>query len=511
MPRFIDDFLNKTTMYRLVLYMLVLFFVAALGLSFFGLLPSQPIDIIVSAAIILAASWITNLVFAHVFEAPANVESVYITALILFCIITPPQGSDYSGFLSLALWASAWSMASKYIFAIGKKHLFNPAAFAVALTALTINESASWWIGTKYMLPVVLLGGILVVRKIRRADLVLSFLIAALLAILGFALAKGADPLVALYKTVADSALLFFAFIMLTEPLTTPPTKWLRVAYGALVGLLFAPAIHIGSIYSTPELALVIGNIFSYLVSPKERLILRLKELVKVANNTYDFVFENSRSFSFKPGQYMEWTLEHRDPDSRGNRRYFTIASSPTEPDVRIGVRFYPEPSSFKNRMASLAKGEKLVAAQCAGDFVLPKDKEQRIVFIAGGIGVTPFRSMIKYLLDKNEKRPIIMLYSNKTVDDIAYRDVFDGAEAALGIKTVYAVTDPDDGASQKDWPITRGFIDANMIKREVPDYLLRTFYISGPHSMINAFETVLRQMGVARSQIKTDFFPGFA
>ncbi len=510
MFNFVDDFLNRTTMYRLVLYVLLFFFVVALALSFFKLLPYAPADLLLSAVIITTVSWITNFVFARVFEAPANVESVYITALILFCIITPPQGNDYSQFLSLALWASIWSMASKYIFAIGKKHIFNPVAFAVTLTAFTINESASWWIGTMYMLPFVFIGGVLIVRKIRRVDLIFSFFIVAFVTIISFAFIKGTSPVIALYKTIVNSAFLFFAFVMLTEPLTTPPTKWFRVGYGALVGFLFVPAIHIGSLYSTPELALVIGNIFSYIVSPKEKLILCLKERVKVADNTYDFVFTNNRNFTFRPGQYMEWTLSHRDPDSRGNRRYFTIASSPTEKDVRIGVRFYPEPSSFKNRIAFLEKGDTIVASQCAGDFVLPDKKDQKIAFIAGGIGATPFRSMMKYLLDKNEKRPIIMLYSNKTISDIAYKDIFDSAESILGIKTIYAVTNSDKNEIQSGWPIVYGFIDAEMIKKEVPDYLERTFYISGPRSMVTTFEKILRDMGVTRSKIKTDFFPGF-
>lgn len=509
MLNIVDSFLNKTTMYRLVLYVLSAFFVAALGLSFFQLLPYTPVLLMVSLVVILAASWIADFVFARVFEAPANNESVYITAFILFCIITPLRGGDYGLFLPLALWASVWAVASKYIFAIGKKHLFNPAALAVVITSFAINESASWWIGTMYLLPVVVIGGALVVRKIRRTDLVLGFFGAALVTIIGLALWNGNDPFFALHKTLVDSAFFFFAFIMLTEPLTTPPSKWLRVGYGALVGFLFAPALHIGSIYSTPELALVLGNIFSYAVSPKEKLLLRLKERVKIAADTFEFVFAADPPFSFAPGQYMEWTLSHRDPDSRGNRRYFTLASSPTETDIRIGVKFYPEPSSFKNHLAFLPIGSGIVASQKAGEFIMPKDATQKLVFIAGGIGVTPFRSMIEYLLDTGEKRRAVLFYSNKTAGDIAYKEIFDRAETELGIKTIYAITDPGEVPA---WPsVRRGFIDANMIQAEVPDFKECLFYISGPHGMVLTFENLLKKMGVKSSQIKTDYFPGFA
>ncbi|MBI5005021.1 MAG: RnfABCDGE type electron transport complex subunit D [Candidatus Lloydbacteria bacterium] len=505
----IDTFLNKTTMYRLVLYVLTAFFAVAFALSFFQLLPYTPFELILSLIIIAAVSWVANIIFVRVFEAPANVESVYITAFILFFIITPLRGGDYALFLPLALWASVWAVGSKYIFAIGKKHIFNPAALAVIITSFAINESASWWIGTIYMLPVVAVGGMLVVRKIRRTDLVLSFFTAALVTIVGLALLNGNDPWFALHKTLFDSAFFFFAFIMLTEPLTTPPTKWLRIGYGALVGFLFAPALHIGSLYSTPELALVLGNLFSYAVSPKEKLILILKERVKLAADTLEFIFANNRPVAFSPGQYMEWTLAHRDPDSRGNRRYFTIASSPTESDIRIGVKFYPEPSSFKNHLAFLRVGEKIVASQRAGDFVMPKNKTQKLVFIAGGIGVTPFRSMTEYLLDTQEKRPVTLLYSNKTAGDIAYKDIFDRAEAELGTKIIYAITDLGEVPLWSS--VRRGFVDEKMIQAEVPDYRECLFYISGPHGMVAAFESMLKRMGVKKSQIKTDYFPGFA
>lgn len=510
MLNFIDNFLNRVTMYRLVLYCLVFFLLAAFLLSFFNLLPYTPADLLFSVAIIMVVSWLTNAIFAWVFEAPSNVESVYITALILVFIISPPQSGDYSQFLALALWAAVWAMASKFILAIGKKHIFNPAAFAVALTAFAISQSASWWVGTFYMAPFVAIGGFLVVRKIRRADMVGSFLIIALAVIIGFGLSRGSDSLMSLRRALLDSPILFFAFIMLTEPLTTPPTRMLRMGYGALVGFLFVPTIHIGSIYSTPELALILGNIFSYIASPKEKLILKLKEITKVANDTYDFVFASDRKFAFRPGQYMEWTLAHRGPDSRGNRRYFTIASAPTEEDVRIGVKFYPEPSSFKNKLAYMSPGSTIVASQRAGDFVLPNNNQQKLVFIAGGIGVTPFRSMIQNLLDKNEKRPITLFYSCRTVADIAYKEIFDKAVGELGIKTVYVIAEPEQ-ASNNHSEMRQGLIDKKMIMEEIPDFGERMFYISGPHAMVAAFRRTLRGMGIKRSRIKTDFFPGYA
>jgi ferredoxin-NADP reductase len=168
--------------------------------------------------------------------------------------------------------------------------------------------------------------------------------------------------------------------------------------------------------------------------------------------------------------------------------------------------------------MLEMAPDEEIMAGQLAGDFTLPRDKKKKLVFIAGGIGITPFRSMVKYLSDRGEKRDVTLLYSNRTTTEIAYRGIFDEAAKTIGLETIYAIT----GASEK--PLLRqgperqapanyhiGHIDGALIRHEIPDYRDRIFYISGTHAMVSATETMLYNMGIPRTQIKTDFFPGFA
>ncbi len=496
-------------MYRVVLYYLVLLFVVAVIFGFLGILPYSGISIILSTLFILAICLITNYIFAWAFDAQINLESAYITALILVFLITPLKTLSDVTFLSIAFWGSVWAMASKYIFAIKNKHVFNPAALAVVLTEVVLHQSASWWVGTMSMFPFVLFGGLLVVRKLLRFDFVISFLVVAGI----FSLAphlNSASSLLNLSKNLfIISPLFFMAFVMLTEPLTTPPKRWLRVAYGALVGLLFAPGIHVGSFYFTPELALLSGNLFAYLVSPKQKLILTLQDKQLVGTDTYDFIFKPSEPLIFEPGQYLEWTLGSKGADSRGNRRYFTISSSPTEPEIHMGIKFYPEPSTFKTTLQQMEVGDTIIASQLAGEFVMPVDRSKKLVFIAGGIGVTPFRSMVKYLVDKNEPRTVTLMYSNRTKNDVAYHEIFDEAEKKLGIKTIYALTELKD--IPKNWAGKSGFIDADMIKKEIPDYKDRIFYLSGPHSMVVVFEKILKDLGVSKWNIKKDFFPGFA
>jgi ferredoxin-NADP reductase len=203
------------------------------------------------------------------------------------------------------------------------------------------------------------------------------------------------------------------------------------------------------------------------------------------------------------------WAPDHKHPDSRGNRRYFTIASSPTEQHFRLGVKFYDRSSSFKKRMLSMVPGDLIMAGQLAGDFTMPRDPKKKLAFIAGGIGITPFRSMVKYLSDRDERRDVVLLYSNRAVSEIAYPDVFDEAAQTIGLKTIYAVTGTDETPPEKNG--YKGHIDGALIRREIPDYRDRIFYISGTHAMVSVMETMLSEMGIPRRQIKIDFFPGFA
>ena len=504
MLRVIDQALDRVTMYRLTLYYLLALLGAAFVLALAGVLPIDPLALASSAAMIFGVSLLTSALFARVFGTPANPDSVVITALILVLILNPAKVGDVAEIGAVA-FAAIWAMASKYILSVNRKQLFNPAAFGAVAAALALNQPASWWVaGNLPLLPVVAIGGILIVRKLRRADLIVSYLLATMATqalttpIAGFT--------AGLTQLVVYSPLLFMGFVMLTEPATTPPVRATRIAYGALVGILATPAVHAGPYYLTPELALLIGNLFAFAVSPKARLELTLLRIEQSAASALDFVFGVDRAFAFRPGQYLEFALDVPRSDSRGNRRYFTVASSPTEAALRVGVKFKDASSAFKRAMAAMRPGDKMFAGQLAGDFVLPADPKRKIAFIAGGIGVTPFRSMVQYLLDRGERRPIVLLYGVDRATEVAYRPLWEEASRKLDIRTAYAVAKE---ATPKG--AYAGYVDEAMIRAEVPDFLEREFYISGPRALVVASEKVLTGMGVHRRHIKSDFFPGFA
>ncbi|HXH27308.1 MAG TPA: hypothetical protein VNG90_05425 [Candidatus Acidoferrum sp.] len=503
--RFIDRLLGRVTMYRLLEYYLFGLVGVAMVLAAVGILPFSPIALACSTGFLLLLCIVTNKVFALVFEAPANPPSSWITALILALIITPPPSVQGYVFLSAA---GGLAIASKYILAINKKHIFNPAAVALVLTALGAGDSASWWIGTTWMVPFVVVGGLLLVRKIERGRMAAVFIGAALLATAGLSLASGGNLPATLQTTLLHSPLFFMAFVMLTEPLTSPTSTAWQMGYAALAGVLLPPHIHVAGLYSTPELDLVVANLFAYLVSPKVKLFLRLSETVAWGPNIRDFIYALDKPLQFKPGQYMEFTLPHADADARGVRRYFTIASSPTENNLRIGVKFYQPGSSFKHAMLAMTSQTPFAAGQLGGDFVLPSDPTRKLAFIAGGIGITPFRSMIKHLLDTGSQQPVTLVYAERAVSNLAYTDVFAAAQQWPTMRIVYAIT----GANQ---PVPEGMraskITASLIKHEIPDFSERLFYVSGSPAMIAQTRHILKTLGIHDRCIKVDLFSGYA
>lgn len=494
--------LDRTTTYRVMLYYLLVLFAAALFFGAIGILPYSPIALLWSAAVLTVSARFINTFFAWMFGAVTNVESVYITALILVLIMPPVAFTDVSGSITLAVVA-ALAAASKYIFAIRKKHIFNPVAFAAVLSTFVLDMPATWWVaGNSALLPFVFVGGLIVVYKLRRFDLVLAFGISALTLVA----LTSSNPVAGIQATLLYSVLLFFMFAMLTEPLTTPPTHMLRIVYGILVGVLFIQAPHIGSFYFSPELSLIIGNIFSYSVSSKGRYTLSLIERRPIASGMYEYIFRSNRPLNFLSGQYLEWTLGNVPSDNRGNRRFFTIASAPEGATLALGVRFYDQPSAFKRTLAELPEGGIISAASLAGDFTMPTNKRRKLAFIAGGIGITPFVSMARHCIATGELRDTVLLYSSRKADEVAYQDVFANA-GRIGWRTVYALSDETPlllGAHS-------GFIDAELIKREVPDYNERLFYVSGPPGMVDTMKRILIGLDVSRFSIKTDFFPGLA
>lgn len=504
---FIDPFLNKITMYRLILYYLIGLVAAAIALSFLNLMPYSPWDILIDSLVAVAGCYIFNFIFSKFFRAPTNIESVFITALILVLIIPVKFPANVTFFML----ASFLAMASKYLVTIDKIHIFNPAAASVAAIALLSAEhSATWWIGTANMLPFVLAGGLLLLRKIEREDMVFTFLL-TYLGLVGvsssFHNPNISSVISSFQAAIFRSPLFFFSFIMLTEPITSPSTGTNRSIYASIVAFLYStPQLRLFGFAFTPELSLCIGNVFSYIVNPKYKFFLNLKEKIKISRDTYLFNFGRVSNFNFVPGQYMEWTLPHGGTDNRGNRRYFSIASAPSE-ELMIAVKFYDPSSSYKKALINLDNRKKVIASSLLGDFVLPKNKDIPLAFIAGGVGIAPFRSIIQDIADKKKHVNIILLFANRTKEDIVFEDLLEGARG-FGVNTIYTLTDT--ASIPLVWNGEKGRINPEMIEKIIPDYASRIFYISGPQPMVKSYQTVLRSLEIKEENIIVDYFPGY-
>jgi ferredoxin-NADP reductase/Na+-translocating ferredoxin:NAD+ oxidoreductase RnfD subunit len=488
-------------MYKLVAWALSALAAIAIIFGFTGAVGESGLGLLISVGLFTGAAWLANLLFAKLYGAATNAESALITGLILFFLFSPPDSISQALML---VAVAVIAMASKYLVAYRARHIFNPAAFAAVVAGLIGFQYASWWVATAAMVPFVIVAGLLVLRKTRRTHMFVAFYAVAfgLTVLLGLGDGLPLDSL--LENTFISFPLLFLGAFMLTEPLTTPPTRPLRYVYAVLVGVLVASGLSIGNIFMSPELALVIGNVFAYTTTLRQRVRLRLVRKTAIAPDTYQFSFTPERPFAYQPGQYMEVTLPVPHADVRGNRRTFTIASSPTEQDVQFGIKFAHPGSTFKQQLQALPEGGILHGVQVAGDFLLPRDAKQKLVFIAGGIGVTPFRSQLKWLADTQQTRDIVLLYAVNDPVQVVYQDVFEAAKP-FGLKVVFVLGGDNVPA---DWTGETGFITAEMVQRTVPDYAQRSFYISGPPPMVAANKRMLKGMGVRR--IKTDYFSGY-
>jgi glycine betaine catabolism B len=489
--------LQKTTMYRLMLHIMLVLLLAAVFLSAAGILPYDARSITLQVIFLTGICWGSNAIIARALNIQPNTESSLITGLILTALAGPlALPRDWPVIVVMAISA----IGSKYLLTIKRSHVFNPAAFGAVASALILGYPASWWVGSRMLMPVILLGGVLMMAKMRRWHLVGSFLGVYLgLMVLEALLIQGrslAETVLALRYAATSASLLFFAFVMLIEPLTAPQTTARRTVFGVFTAIALFVLQRLFLVPYSLEAALLAGNIFARFIDPdfRQALVLARKEFLTPALGS--FWFEPTRRFSFAPGQFLEYTVAHSRPDTRGVRRYFTIASSPTEPQILLAARFSRPGSTFKQALKNKRKGDEVVASKVAGDFVLPPDSARKLAFIAGGIGITPFRSMVKYLLDTNQPRDIVLLYGARAEEELIFRDIFEEAQMRFGMRVVYVIS---------------RLIDKEAIRKEVPDFTTLLFYVSGPEPMVQGVSKILAGMGIARRQIKRDYFPGYA
>ncbi len=500
MRRTIEQFIDSITMYRAVLYGLYLMVATAIGLSLFGQLSFTLGSLIITLIILLVVSYAANRLFAWTFSVPYNPESWQITALIIFFLVFPQ--TDFKGYLYVAIIA-AIAMASKYILAIRGRHIFNPAAVAVVIGSLLGILNASWWVGTLFLVPVVMIVGFLLTWKLRHFWMVGAYMFVTLVTAVILAKLTSHDMGDAVKGAIISGPMIFAGTIMLTEPLTSPTTKRAQIFYGMLVGAL--SGAHLGWL-SKPDAAILVGNVYAFMLGARRSISLTYAGTRELAPTTHEFLFKPTHKLRFKPGQYIELTLPHDNADDRGIRRVFSIASRPDAEYLRLGL-VMPRTghSTFKQTLVNLKPGTLVRATQIGGSFVLPYSRRKPLVFIAGGIGITPFRAMLDSLIEKGEKRQVTLFYAVRRQELAVYTDIISQAIRTVGLGVVVVVAEP-----QADWTGERGRLTVETIAKYVPDLIDSKIYISGPNAMVQDFQRDLIGYAISPFNIVTDYFTGY-
>lgn len=233
----------------------------------------------------------------------------------------------------------------------------------------------------------------------------------------------------------------------------------------------------------------------------------------RAAKGTKTFFFERPKGFSYLAGQYIYITLPKLlYPDERGDTRHFTLSSSPTEDNFAITTRMRAT-SGFKKTLDEMKDGEEVSVSGPNGTFVLDNEKtETPQVMIAGGIGVTPYRSIIKSISDKNLQVPIHLVCSNSTPEEIPFKRELDKIAATHpNIKVTHTITKPQPEAEK--WNGLTGRLDAALLKKLITDHrslVTSMFWVCGPPAMASAIESALENLKVPYEHINSEKFTGY-
>lgn len=205
------------------------------------------------------------------------------------------------------------------------------------------------------------------------------------------------------------------------------------------------------------------------------------------APTVWSFFFERPPAFSYQAGDYAEIALAGAGP--HGDKRWFSMASSPTEPELQFTIKIPQKMSEYKEALMELKAGETAELSPPIGTFNLPRDDAEKMLFVAGGVGITPYRSMLKYLEDSADPRNIVLIYVARPSDFI-FGDVIEQAHIPM--------------------LQTSDNIDFFWLKKTVFDWQERTIYLAGPQPFCERIYDQALEQKVPRHQLKLDYFEGY-
>jgi ferredoxin-NADP reductase len=228
-------------------------------------------------------------------------------------------------------------------------------------------------------------------------------------------------------------------------------------------------------------------------------------ETREVAKGTLLVLFSVEGYPHYRPGAYFWVELPARGhSDEKGLRRHISLVTSPSDSGV-VGLATRLRDTAFKRTLAELNVGDEVEVEEPKGSFLLPEDTEAEYVFVAGGIGITVFRSMLRYIADKGEPYRVTLVYSNRDRESAAFLDELQELESRIpGLRMVLTMTD------EPGWEGETRHLDAGVLAELVGGLDGKTFLVAGPPEMAESVGESLTAAGLPDERVHTDRFSGY-
>jgi ferredoxin-NADP reductase len=237
-------------------------------------------------------------------------------------------------------------------------------------------------------------------------------------------------------------------------------------------------------------------------------LLSALRSREKAAHGTMAFRFEKPSGWVFKAGQFLDMTLvDPPETDAEGNTRSFSIASGPHEDTLMIATRM--RDTAFKRVLKAIPLGTAVKIDGPSGDLTLHRDATRPAVFLAGGIGITPFRSILVQAAREKLPHRLFLFYSNHGPEDAPFLDELEGLEQQNPRFTMIASMS-DMSQSSRPWSGETGTIDRAMLSRYLKDAVSPVYYVAGPPKLVIAMRAMLKTQSVADADIRAEEFSGY-
>jgi ferredoxin-NADP reductase len=239
---------------------------------------------------------------------------------------------------------------------------------------------------------------------------------------------------------------------------------------------------------------------------------LKLQNRCDVAERTMALRFEKPEGFIFKAGQFIEMTLTNpSQTDAEGNQRAFSIASAPEEGTLLVATRM--RDTAFKRVLGSMPIGTQVKVEGPFGNLVLHNDRARAAVFLAGGIGITPFRSILLQIIKQRLQYSVFCFFANRRPEDAPFLEELEALQRRYVQRPYWITIVPtmtDMSHSDHSWNGETGRIDASMLARHLKSAASPIYYLAGPPEMVKGLHTMLNEAGVGDDDIRSEEFAGY-